>query len=73
MTELVIVANSVIRARETLGETFVIVSHDMDFVENVCDRVAFISHGKVEAIDTPDSVIDRFGMDELRDDEEPGE
>ncbi len=69
----VIVAKSVIRARETLGETFVIVSHDMDFVENVCDRVAFISQGKVEAIDTPDSVIDRFGMDELRDDEEPGE
>ncbi len=69
-----IVANSVIRARETLGETFVIVSHDMDFVENVCDRVAFISGGKVEAIDTPDSVIDRFGMDELRDDDsETGE
>lgn len=69
-----IVAKSVIRARETLGETFVIVSHDMDFVENVCDRVAFISGGKVEAIDTPDSVIDRFGMEELRDDDsETGE
>lgn len=63
-----IVSESIIRARETLGETFVVVSHDMDFVENVCDRVAFIVDGKVEAIDTPDAVIKRFGKEDMQDD-----
>ncbi|MGI6472227.1 MAG: methyl coenzyme M reductase system, component A2 [Candidatus Methanomethylophilaceae archaeon] len=64
-----IVAKSVIRAREILGETFIVVSHDMDFVENICDRVAFIADGKVKAIDTPDAVIGRFGLEELQDNE----
>ena len=45
----VIVAKSVLRARETLGETFVVVSHDMDFVQNCCDRAAFMQNGKVVA------------------------
>lgn len=62
-----IVSESVVRARETLDETFVVVSHDMDFVENVCDRVAYIVDGKVAAIDTPDAVIKRFGKEEMRD------
>ncbi|MEA4977571.1 MAG: methyl coenzyme M reductase system, component A2 [Methanomassiliicoccaceae archaeon] len=68
-----IIAKSVIRARETLGETFVVVSHDMDFVENVCDRVAFIRNGVVEDMGTPDSVIQRFGLKELQDDDSEGE
>lgn len=68
-----IIAKSVIRARETLGETFVVVSHDMDFVENVCDRVAFIRNGVVEDMGTPDSVIQRFGLKELQDDDFEGE
>lgn len=63
-----IVANSVIKAREILGETFVVVSHDMDFVQNVCDRVVFMANGKVKAIDTPDAVIGKFGLEELQDD-----
>ena len=35
------VTNSILKAREELGETFVIVSHDIDFVNEVCDRVAY--------------------------------
>jgi methyl coenzyme M reductase system subunit A2 len=68
-----IIAKSVIKARETLGETFVVVSHDMDFVENVCDRVAFIRNGVVEDMGTPESVIQRFGLKELQDDDSEGE
>ena len=58
----VIVAKSVLRARETLGETFVGVSHDMDFVQNCCDRAAFMQNGKVVAIGKPDDIIKQFDL-----------
>ena len=58
-----IVAKSVIRARETLGETFIVVSHDMDFVMNCCDRAAFMKDGKVVSIGNPDEILERFSME----------
>lgn len=58
-----IVAKSVIRARETLGETFVVVSHDTDFIMNCCDRAAFMKGGKVVCIGTPKDVLEEFGME----------
>lgn len=58
-----IVAKSVIRARETLGETFVVVSHDMDFVLNCCDRAAFMKGGKVVTIGDPKEVLEEFEME----------
>lgn len=57
-----IVAKAVLNARETLGETFVVVSHDMDFVLNCCDRAAFMKGGKVVAIGTPEEIVKRFDM-----------
>lgn len=59
-----IIAKSVLKARETLGETFVVVSHDMDFILNCCDRVAFMKNGKVAAIGKPEDIIKQFDMDE---------
>lgn len=41
------VAASIRAARENLGITFLIVSHDLDFVEMVCDRVAHMKDGKI--------------------------
>jgi len=62
-----IVAKSVLTARETLGETFVVVSHDMDFVLNCCDRAAFMKNGKVVAIGKPEDIVKQFDMNqELR-------
>ena len=58
----VIVAKSVLRARETLGETFVVVSHDMDFVQNCGDRAAFMQNGKVVASGKPDDIIKQFDL-----------
>ena len=58
-----IIAKSVIRARETLGETFVVVSHDMDFVLNCSDRAAFMKGGKVVSIGKPDEVLEEFAME----------
>lgn len=51
------VTNSILNAREKLGETFVIVSHDMDFVHEVCDRVAYIQGGKIAAIGDPHDIV----------------
>ncbi|MFQ6056683.1 MAG: methyl coenzyme M reductase system, component A2, partial [Methanosarcinales archaeon] len=36
------VSKSILKAREDLNETFVIVSHDIEFVEQVCDRAALM-------------------------------
>ncbi|NLI62300.1 MAG: methyl coenzyme M reductase system, component A2 [Methanosarcinaceae archaeon] len=51
------VTNSILNARNELGETFIIVSHDMDFVTNICDRVALMSKGKIVKIGTPEEVV----------------
>jgi len=56
----VIIAKSVLKARDTLDETFVVVSHDMDFITNCCDRAAFIKNGKVVDIGPPDRIIGEF-------------
>ncbi len=58
-----IIAKSVIRARETLGETFVVVSHDMDFIMNCCDRAAFMKGGRIVAIGDPKEVLEEFEME----------
>ncbi|MDV0446307.1 putative ABC transporter ATP-binding protein YejF [Methanosarcinaceae archaeon Ag5] len=51
------VTNSILNAREKLGETFIIVSHDMDFVQEVCDRVAFMKDGKIVATGEPKDIV----------------
>ncbi len=54
------VTNSILNARDKLGETFVIVTHDMDFVHEVCDRVALIRGGKLEAIGDPHEIVPKL-------------
>ncbi|CAJ35466.1 methyl coenzyme M reductase system, component A2 [Methanocella arvoryzae] len=51
------VMSSMFTAREETGETFVVVSHDMDFVEKACDRVAYMKGGKIVAIGTPREIL----------------
>lgn len=36
------VTDSILRAREELNQTFLIISHDMDFVLDVCDRASLM-------------------------------
>ncbi|MDQ0338023.1 fluoroquinolone transport system ATP-binding protein [Caldalkalibacillus uzonensis] len=35
------------------GKTIIISTHDMNFAEQICDRVAFIVEGKISLIDSP--------------------
>ncbi len=46
-----------IRAIREQGKTVVLITHFMDEVEVLADRVAVIDHGRVIALDTPDDLI----------------
>jgi methyl coenzyme M reductase system, component A2 len=59
----VIIAKSVLKARDELDETFIVVSHDMDFIVNCCDRAAFMQNGKVEEIGNPEQIIKKFNVE----------
>lgn len=54
------VASSILTSREEIGETFVIVSHDMEFVRMVCDRVMLMRAGKIIDIGDVDSVLTKI-------------
>ncbi len=58
------VAKSILHARKELGETFVIVSHDMDFVAHVCDRAALLRLGKIVDIGDTDAVLSKLSEKE---------
>jgi methyl coenzyme M reductase system, component A2 len=58
------VSKSILNAREELGETFVIVSHDMDFVKNVCDRAMLMRNGKAVFTGVPDAVLAKITEEE---------
>ncbi len=60
------VAKSILNARKELGETFLIVSHDMDFVIDCCDRVALMKGGKLIALGNPKEVVANLTEDELK-------
>lgn len=50
------VVETIHNIREETGKTFIVVSHDLDFVKHVCDRVATVKDGKVSDIRSPDIV-----------------
>jgi len=58
------VAKSILNARKELGETFIIVSHDMDFVAQVCDRAALMRLGKIVDIGDTDVVLSKLSEKE---------
>ncbi len=63
----IIVTNSILKAREELDQTFVIVSHDMDFVLDVCDKAALMRTGKLLKIGTPDEIVSELTGEERED------
>jgi methyl coenzyme M reductase system subunit A2 len=63
------VAKSVLHARKELKETFLIVSHDMDFILACCDRIALMKGGKVVAMGPPAEVLAGMSQADLEGDE----
>jgi ABC-type glutathione transport system ATPase component len=43
-----------------MDETFIIVSHDMDLVKDICDRVALMKGGKIVRIGSPSEILSSF-------------
>ncbi|WP_034847600.1 ABC transporter ATP-binding protein [Ruminiclostridium josui] len=51
----------ILKLREN-GLTIVIVSHFMDEVETLCDRIAIMSKGHIQNIGTVDSIISKYNL-----------
>lgn len=49
-----------IRELKSLGTTIVLVSHDLNAVESLCDQVAWINKGKLESYGAPSKVINQY-------------
>lgn len=54
------VKQSILNARNDMDETFIVVSHDMEFVRDLCDRVAFMRGGKIIEIGPTADVFARL-------------
>ena len=61
------VTDSILKARNELEQSFIIVSHDMDFVLDVCDRAALMRGGKLLDVGTPEEIVDQLTPDEKED------
>ena len=61
------VANSILTARKETGTTFVIVSHDMEFVRTICDRAVHMKLGKITAMGDAGSVLEEIKIEEKAD------
>lgn len=54
---MVPVAQAIKNARDQLGTTFLIVSHDIDFVKHICDEVTVMKDGKTIFTGLPEEAI----------------
>jgi methyl coenzyme M reductase system subunit A2 len=60
------VKHSILHSREEMDETFIVVSHDMDFVKDICDRVALMRGGKIIKLGPTAEVLDVLTEDEKK-------
>lgn len=58
------VKHSIMHSREEMEETFIVVSHDMDFVRDICDRCALMRFGKIVKIGQTADVLDEITEEE---------
>jgi len=58
------VKHSILHAREEMEETFIVVSHDMEFVREVCDRIAYMRFGKIVKIGPTAEVLNEISEEE---------
>ncbi|MDE2079701.1 MAG: ABC transporter ATP-binding protein [Patescibacteria group bacterium] len=56
-----------LRIRKERGVTMLYTSHNMAEVEEICDRVIFVNHGKIVSEGTPEELIAQYGRKDLND------
>lgn len=54
------IVRSIKNARENLNQSYLIISHDIDFIKAVCDRAALMAGGQMKSLGDPDTVIATF-------------
>jgi methyl coenzyme M reductase system subunit A2 len=60
------VKHSIMHAREEMDETFIVVSHDMDFVRDICDRLALMRGGRIVQIGRTEEVLASLTAEERK-------
>lgn len=58
------VKHSILHSREEMDETFIVVSHDMEFVADICDRAALMRNGKIVKIGPTQEILDLLSAEE---------
>jgi len=60
------VKHSIMHSRDDIDETFIVVSHDMEFVHDICDRVALMRGGKIVEMGKTAEVLAHLTDDERK-------
>ena len=60
------IVRSIKKSRDDLKQTYLIISHDIDFIEAVCDRAALMKGGKILQVGDPTQVIDVMRKEEAK-------
>ena len=60
------VTDSIRTARDEMNQTFLIISHDMDFVLDVCDRASIMRGGKILKTGLPQSIVEELTLTEKK-------
>ncbi len=60
------VRSFVLEQQKQWGTSILYTSHNMDEVSEVCDRVVFLRHGKIIAIDTPENLASSVSTAHMR-------
>ena len=55
-----------IRSLRDEGLTMIVVTHHIEFVASLCDRVAYLNNGKFQQIDTPDQLMKKPATSEIK-------
>lgn len=58
------VTDSIRAARDEMNQTFLIISHDMDFVLDVCDRASIMRGGKILKTGLPQAIVKELTIKE---------
>ncbi len=56
------VALSIKSSKDEFGQTFIIVTHDVEFAKFMCDRVAVMKDGKIVSIEVPQKAVEIFSQ-----------
>jgi len=58
------VKHSILHASDEMDETLTVVSHDMDFVRDICDRLALMRGGTIVQIGATDEILSQVTEEE---------